>query len=202
MRRAGIDHISLHGQASDEVFKTNSVEFNITYLDNVLLLQTLYVHADPKGYGEKQYRQLLKEGKIVEGLPTEECMTILKGKYQDSDYLVDYYNGKPLKLDWVKTPGGQVIARTLPYDAAHGKFRFLEALLNVFDPEEILITQRQYHPVHDKLFFKKEDTRIIEYELIQLLKHTLPFQDATGVYWKIDNENAPYRSAFLNGLNI
>jgi len=54
-----------------------------------------------------------------------------------------------------------VFANSFPYDVAHGKFRFFEALLNVFDPEEILITKKEYDPVLDKLHFKKEDTRII-----------------------------------------
>ena len=102
------------------------MEFNITHLDKILLIQTLYIHADPKGYGEKQYRQLLKEGKVVEGLPMEECKAMLEGKHRDPGYLVDYYNGKPLKLDWVSSPGGQLITRTLPYDIAHGKYRFLK----------------------------------------------------------------------------
>jgi hypothetical protein len=178
------------------------MEFNITNLDKILLLQTLYVHADPKGYGTTQYRQLLKQGKTVEGLPMEECEDILKGRYRDSAYLVDYYNGKPIKLDWVKAPEGQLIARTLPYDVAHGKYRFLEALLNVFDAEEIRIVKKEYPRQQEELFFKKEDTRIIEYELRQLLDHTVPFRDKTGAYWIIDNTNNTYRSAFLNGLEI
>jgi len=177
------------------------VEFNITHLDKVLLLQTLYVHADPKGYGEKQYRELLKQGKIVEGLPEEECRKILSQKYPASGYLVDYYNGKPLKLDWRRKEGGQIFAISIAYDAAHGRFRFFEALLNVFDPEEILITKKEYDPAFDKLYFKKEDTRIIEYELAQILAYAIPIHE-TSPHWRIDPDNNGYRSAFLNGLDI
>lgn len=178
------------------------MEFNITRLDKILLLQTLYVHADPKGYGEKQYRQLLKEGKTVEGLPDAECQTILKGINGGGGYMVDYYNGKPLKQDWRKASNGELLVHSLPYDVAHGKFRFLEALLNVFDPDEIIITQKEYNQGQDKLFFQKEDTRIIEYELAQILDHAIACKDESGNYWQLDPGDTSYHSAFLNGLDI
>lgn len=177
------------------------MEFNITHLDKVLLLQTLYVHADPKGYGEKQYRDLLKQGKIVEGLPEEECRKILSQKYPASGYLVDYHNGKPLKLDWRWKEGGQVFANSIAYDVAHGRFRFFEALLNVFDPEEILITKREYDLALEKLHFKNEDTRIVEYELAQILAYAIPIH-GTDPHWRIDPNNNGYKSSFLNGLEI
>lgn len=115
---------------------------------------------------------------------------------------MDYYNGKPLKLDWKKKPGGHLIANSVPYDIAHGKFRFFEALLNVFDPDEIFIMQKEYNTVTDKLYFNKDETRIIEYELMQILENTFPINDNMGIYWKIDTNNIRYRSSFLNGLDI
>lgn len=179
------------------------MQINITNLDKILLLQTLYIHADPKGYGIKQYREGLQKGQIVEGLPVKECEAILNSDGQhDSGYLIDYYNGKPLKFGWITTTSGQQLAHTLPYDAAHGRYRFFEALLNVFDPEEILITDKEYDSIQDKLFLEKHDTRIIESKLTIILQNAVCFTDEKGIYWKINSEDIDYRSAFLNGLDI
>lgn len=176
---------------------------NITNLDKILLLQTLYFHADPKGYGIKQYRQGLQKGRIVEGLPAKECEGIFNRNGQhDNGYLVDYFNGKPLKFGWTTTTSGQQLSHTLPYDAAHGRYRFFEALLNVFDPEEILITDKEYDSIQDKLFLEIQDKRIIEYKLANILQNAICFTDEKGVYWKINSEDTDYRSAFLSGLYI
>ena len=74
--------------------------------------------------------------------------------------------------------------------------------MNVFDPEEIIITQKDYPAIHHLLDFKNEDIPLIEYELAQLLDRTIPFTDETGNYWKIDDNDSSYRSAFLKGLDI
>ncbi len=179
------------------------MKFNVTNLDKVLLLQTLYVHADPKGYGVGRYNDLQQQGKIVEGLSRKECEVILNRRQgEGTGYLVDYYNGKPIKLYIEDMPADQLWINSIPYDLAHGRFRFLEALLNTFDPEEIIITKKEYDPFHYQWHFKRENARINEYELAQLLDHASSFTDKTGTFWKIDSADTPYRSAFLNGLDI
>ncbi len=177
------------------------MEFNITQLDKILLLQSLYIHADPKGYGEYQYQELLKKGKTVEGLASDECIAILKGGHKDVGYLADYYNGKPLKLDWKTTPGGQILANSMAYDIAHGKFRFLEALLNVFDMDEIVITRKEYLRLNPFLDFRPEDARTTEYELELFVEHAIPVTEETGTSWRLDSA-IRYRSAFLSGLDL
>lgn len=178
------------------------MEFDITHLDKVLLIQTLYFHANPKGYGEREYDEMLQKGKAVEGLSKNECESILRG-YNAKGYLVDYYNGKPLKLHWRKTRNGKLLMLSLPYDSIHGRFRFLEALLNVFGPEEIIITQIKYDPIQEEFFKRENDPRIVEYELAQLLRHAIAYPGDTemGKHWKIDQDNFAYRSAFLQGLD-
>lgn len=178
------------------------MQINITNLDKILLLQTLYVHADPKGYGIKQYQRGLEKGQPVEGLSVKECEILLSGSEQSSGYLVDYYNGKPIKLSWENTFAGQQLVHTLPYDAAHGRYRFFEALLNVFDPEEILITDREYDSIQFKIFLENHENRIIEYKLISILQNSIYYTDKKDGYWKINSEDADYRSSFLSGLDI
>ena len=90
------------------------MKFNVTRLDKVLLIQTLYLHAEPKGYGQHQYHELLRQGKAVEGLSREECDSILSGAEKDLGYLVDYYNGKPLKLGFKKMQDGRVLVDSIP----------------------------------------------------------------------------------------
>jgi hypothetical protein len=104
-----------------------------------------FPNATPKGYGEKEYADLLEAGEAVEGLSTETCKDMLRqGARLRTGYLIDYYNGKPLKIEWNTISRHQAIMSSVPYDLIHGRFRFLEALLNVFDMEEILITEKLF----------------------------------------------------------
>ena len=64
--------------------------FNVTKLDKIKLIQTLYIHADPKGYGKREYAFKDVIGENVLGLTDEECRDILKMDSPDlSGYLVD-----------------------------------------------------------------------------------------------------------------
>jgi hypothetical protein len=179
------------------------MNFNIAHLDKVLLIQTLYYHASPKGYGEQEYAQLLEAGEAVEGISTQDCRAILKqGARLRTGYLVDYFNGKPLKIEWNKVSRHRTIMSSTPYDVIHGRFRFLEALLNVFDPEEILITDKNYSAAHDRDFVQQQ-RRLREFELERLLSDAVFEQHPKrGAYWKLDTEKMTYRSSFLHGLDI
>lgn len=179
------------------------MKFNIARLDKVLLIQTLYCHASPKGYGEHDYAALLRAGEPVEGMSTETCKQILKqGAKLRTGYLVDYYNGKPLKIEWNKETRHRTMMSSVPYDLIHGRYRFLEALLNVFDPEEICITDKSYSAVHDR-YFMEQERRWMELEMDRLLAATVQEEHARrGSYWKFDTAKMNYRSSFLNGLSI
>ncbi|WP_153799541.1 hypothetical protein [Foetidibacter luteolus] len=168
------------------------MEFNITLLDKTLLLQTLFVHAaDTLAEADAE---------VNSGLSDAECKRILKGRYYDDNgCLLDDYEGRTMKIYWTKTPDGRMFADALPYDSVHGRFRFLEALLNVFDPSEIIITSKDYHAVNpatvNPMSAEKHD------QMLHLIESAIMYADVKGTYWKID-EGMNYRSSFLAGLDI
>ncbi|HEY1062928.1 MAG TPA: hypothetical protein VGE44_14625 [Daejeonella sp.] len=177
------------------------MEFNITNLDKVLLIQTLYAHADPKGLGvgEYQFRDLRNE--MVSGISIAECKRILK--VAGSDFpgrkILDYHNGKPIKLVFHTKPNGEIITDSSSYDERNGKFRFLEALLNVFDLEEILITKKGYPEGFAKYISETGPARNADVllQIMSMLKHTDKVQDHRGTYWKFNPENVSYKPAFM-----
>ena len=175
--------------------------FNITKLDKVILLQALYIHADPKGHGILQYNQKDAIGKNVIGLSDEECKNILsKAKSDFSGYLVDYHNGKPIKLDFDVQENGDIWVSSNAYDISHGRFRFLEALLSVFDLEEIIITDKDYPHGLDELLdtnTKREDceTQVLKNIIEQTIEH---FGNIT--YWTLDCDNIFYAPPFMRGI--
>lgn len=168
--------------------------FNVTNLDKVLLLQTLYAHASPKGLGRIEYSVRAKKGENVVGLTDEECEMILSTEEPDATaILVDYYKGKPIKLDFQHEPNGTILVDSNGYDLSNGRFRFLEALLNVFDVDEIEITKKEY-PVHlDDMLDEHTTIPIEEIVLLKnILKHTIKHTD-NGTYWKIDANTVDYK---------
>lgn len=178
---------------------------DVTDLDKILLLQTLYLHADPKGYGERQYAKDLRDGKAVEGLSVRECNLLIQNAVVEYGYtdVVDYHNGKPIKLAWSLNAGNRMEAHTLSYDSCHGRFRFLEAVLNVFDIEEIRILDKEYDPIQDKLFIAKLEERPVEAQIKNILDEAVYHSDVNGsLYWKLEGNAANnYRSSLLDGLD-
>jgi hypothetical protein len=171
------------------------MDFDVTRLDNITLLQTLYLHADPVGRGIGTYTEMLQKGHIVEGLPKEECEKLLM-----QGGSIDYYNGKPLKLLFSHLKTGQIVLSSHPYDNYHGRYRFLEALLAVFDLEEIILLDNE-----DNRPIKEEETsrrtEVIA-AIEELLQHLTPFASEYGNSYKIDSTKVAYKSAYLRELGL
>jgi hypothetical protein len=175
--------------------------FNVTELDKVLLLQALYSHASPKGVGRIEHSVRAARGENVVGLTDEECEMILSMDHPDATtLLVDYYNGKPIKLDFEHQRNGQDLVCSDGYDSRNGRYRFLEALLNVFDPDEIIIVKKGY-PIHLKEMIDEHTVIPIEELAVlkNLMKRTVKHTD-NGVYWKIDTTAVDYKPPFMRGI--
>jgi hypothetical protein len=175
--------------------------FNVTKLDKIRLLQTLYIHADPKGYGNMEYAFNDVIGKNVEGLTEEECASLLKMDTPElNGYLVDYYNGKPIKFDFEHRPNGDVWVSSIAYDISNGRYRFLEALLYVFNLDEIIITNMDYPPQLDALLDDHTKRAFEETLLIEnILEQTILYSD-NGMYWKLDPNTVDYKPPFMRGI--
>lgn len=173
------------------------MEFDITHLDKILVLQTLYLHADPVGRGIDTYEYMLEQGKIVEGLPKEECEKLLKKKG-----LIDYHNGKPLKLLFSHRKNGQVILSSHPYDIYHGQYRFFEALLAIFDLEEITIQNKE--DIQFNLESIDESQNRIEKiaELNYLMNNLIVTATEFGTAYKFNSSKVNYKSGYLKELGL
>ncbi len=175
--------------------------FNVTKLDKIRLLQTLYIHADPKGYGKNEYAFNDVIGKNVLGLTNEECRELLKADSPDlSSYLVDYHNGKPIKLDFEHKPNGDLWVSSVAYDMSNGRHSFLEALLCVFDLDEIVMTTIDYPSQLDDLLGEHTTRGIAETLIIEdILDHTIQHSD-NGIYWTFDSAAVDYTPPFMRGI--
>ena len=175
--------------------------FNVTKLDKIRLLQTLYIHADPKGYGNMEYSFNDVIGKNVLGLTDEECTDMLSMDTPElNGYFVDYHNGKPIKLDFEHKPNGDVWVSSIAYDVSNGRYRFLEALLYVFNLDEIIITDKEY-PSHLNDLLDEHTRRAFEETLLleNILEQTNLYSD-NGMYWKFDTDAVDYKPPFMRGI--
>lgn len=123
------------------------MQFDITQLDKKLVVQTLFAHAAPLGYGKMEYTSRKNKGDNVDGLTDQECDLILSDfetKPSGVIKLLDYHKGKPMKLFFEKKRNGRILVSTNGYDSRNGKYRFFEAMLNIFTLDEILITKKGY----------------------------------------------------------
>jgi hypothetical protein len=178
------------------------MNFIITNIDKIHLLQTLYAHAEPKGFGQVEASVRNAVGDNILGLTEEECKEILSSEDKNSsEYLVDYCKGKPLKLGFRYHPNGDIIVSATSYDLRNGKYRFFEALLNTFDLDEIVIVQKSY-PSHLKNAIDEESKRPKEQNKIfeNILKATVKHTDNGRIFWTIDTEKIIYVPPFLKGL--
>ncbi|MES2331181.1 MAG: hypothetical protein V4539_16370 [Bacteroidota bacterium] len=162
------------------------MEFNITNLDPVQVLQTAYTHAMPVGdYGIKHHLQLVKEGKAANWLSIKECNQLLK--YKRNGFDVDYHNGKALKISWKKDKHGRLLFDASRYDLYQGKYRFLEALLFMFDQSEIIITKLEDIQLN-KNYPVAVGCRTAAPEMEKILSHLIFVENAEGNYWQIDTK--------------
>jgi len=181
--------------------KLINMEFEITRLDKKLLIQTLFSHSAPLGFGELEYDHRKKWGENVDGLTDDECEFILY-KFNQLDAgnirLLDYYKGKPMKLNFDKKASGRVLADSDGYDTRNGKYRFFEALLDIFFLDEILITKKGFRQffiidLQEQLKRPKEQEAIFK----NILKNTIKKENEYGKYWEIDDNNVSYTPLFM-----
>jgi len=180
------------------------MEFDITHLDKKLLIQTLYANSAPLRLGQAEYDQRKKWGENVCGLTDNECETFLyEFNHFDSGGLriLDYHNGKPMKLVFYKTIYGRVLVDSGSYDARNGKYRFFEAMLNIFSLDEIFITKKGYKrfvmtDLPEHLIRPKEQETIFQ----NLIKNTKQKENIFGKYWVIDETQASYIPSFMQSL--
>lgn len=175
--------------------------FNVTKLDKVLLLKTLYDHAAPQGLGRAEYFVRAERGENVVGLTDEECNLILSADHPDLTVsLMDYYKGKPIKLSFDYQRNGEILVDTNGYDSRNGRYRFLQALLGIFDLEEIVIVKKGYpaylnEMIDEHTVVAAEELALMKNMLRQTIKHT-----DNGTYWKIDSSVIDYRPPFMREL--
>jgi len=181
------------------------MEFDITHLDRKILIRALFAYSSPVGIGIAEYQTRKLRNENVDGLSDSECVEILfKFEQMESGYkrVLDYHKGKPMKLDFVKNLNGQIKVGTSAYDARNGKYRFLEAMLDTFLEEEIIITKKGYgefvfsvQPEH--LNRPKPDLQMFK----NILKNCIPNKSENGRFWKIDSTKKEYRSPVLRLFN-
>ena len=180
------------------------MEFDITNLDKKLVIQTLFINSAPLNFGQAEYDQRKKWRENVDGLTHEESETLLfEFKHIDSGVLriLDYHKGKPMKLVFYKKNNGRVLVDTGSYDARNGKYRFFEAMLNIFSLDEIFITKKGYKQfvmtdLPDHLIRPKEQEAIFK----DLIKHTIQKENEFGKYWAIDESSVSYIPSFLQSI--
>lgn len=177
------------------------MEFDITRLDKKVLVQALFAHSAPLRLGQAEYGFRKKLGDNVDGLSDEECDEILFEFYSfDTGGLriLDYHKGKPMKLVFFKNKIGRVLVDTGSYDARNGKYRFFEALLNIFSLDEILITKKGYRhfvmtDLPEHLFRPKEQEDMFK----NILKNTIETVNEYGKVWTIDETKVSYTPPFM-----
>lgn len=177
------------------------MEFDITHLDKKLVIQALFAHAAPLTLGEYEYDFRKKMGENVDGLPDKECEIILTEFYQldkGNIRLLDYYKGKPMKLNFDKKSNGRILVETDGYDSRNGKYRFLEAFLNIFMLDEIFITKKGYRQfsltgLPEHLIQPKEKEEKFKF----ILKNTIAKENEFGKFFAIDESQVKYTPPFM-----
>ncbi len=181
------------------------MEFDITHLDRKILIRALFAYSSPVGFGIAEYQTRKLRNENVDGLSDFECAEILSEFEQmESGYkrVLDYHKGKPMKLDFVKNSNGQIKVGTSAYDARNGKYRFLEAMLDTFLEEEIIITKKGYGEFAFSAQSKhlnrpKSDLKMFK----SILKNCIPNKNENGRFWKIDSNKEEYISPAMRLFN-
>jgi hypothetical protein len=175
--------------------------FDITNLDKHLLIQTLYDHASSNGAGSGEQLARTARGENILGLTDKECDQILNYDLSSQNVrILDYCKGRPIKLVFEHRRNGNIFVDSSGYDSRNGRFRFLQALLDVFDLDEIAIKKKGY-PQHLNDMIN-ECTSIPQEELTllkNLVKNTVKHTN-NGTYWKIDTEVINYKPLFMRKI--
>ncbi len=177
--------------------------FDITNLDKELLIRSLFVYAEPLGLGKNEYysRFIYENANILNDKEYERILWEFDNLDYGNSRLLDYYKGKPMKLDLTKKKNGRILASTEGYDIRNGKYRFFEVLLNMFLMEDIFITRKGYSPYifnnpPENIRRNKEEENTYK----NILNNVIQKENEYGKYWVIDQSkikyNAPYRKGF------
>lgn len=174
------------------------MRFDITNIDKNLLLRALFAYSSPIGYGKEEYKARKSWNENVEGLTDLECDQILSEFNLNESgvfYILDYHKGKPMKLNFYRKTTGQVIVDSEAYDVRNQKYRFLEALLDTFDEEEIIIIKKSYREF-TFLDLPKNKIRTYQEDKIfrDLIKNSIKNNGVYGRYWSINSEKSEYTS--------
>jgi hypothetical protein len=187
------------------ILKDSPMEFDITHIDRKILVRALLVYAEPVGYGAFEYENRKAKKQNIDGLTDKECEDILFD-YENMEIghkrVLDYYRGKPLKIDFYKKENGQMFANSNAYDERNGKYRFFEALLDFIIIDEIKILRKNYgendiigQPEH---IYRPNE--IIK-ELKKIIDNCEVHQDEFGKYWST-NPSFKYDSGIKKFLGI
>lgn len=177
---------------------------DVTLLDKIILIQSLFTFASPAGLGRAEYQFRKVKGDNVDGLTDLECEEILL-QVQDENYtnirIIDYLKGKPIKLNFNRKKNGRITIETSSYDVRNGKYRFLEALLNFFPLEEIYIVRKTFTPysftnIPENLVRSKEQLD----EFKRLLNNTISLENNYGKYSIIDQSKVNYISPIIQEI--
>ncbi len=159
------------------------MKFDITNIDKVKLLQALYDYANPAECGKSEYLSRKSNGENPSELTNYDCNLALKNFNEDKYtpglfHIFDYYNGKPLKVDFCRLQTGRVIVSSASYDKRNGNYRFLSAMLNNFSTEDIIILDKALHTD-----IKNDNDKYFK----AILETTVRVRSEFGYYWKIQS---------------
>ena len=151
------------------------MKFDITKIDKKKLLRALYEYS----YPIEQELDTLSDLECEYGLVEFKEM-----KGNGSARIFDCHNGRAMKLVFDKTNNGRITVDASRYDACNGKYKFLEAMLNTFKRNKILIIRKTYSPYIMKelpeylVKSKEEDAKFS-----LLLKSCVKGEDEFGKHW-------------------
>jgi len=106
-----------------------------------------------------------------------------------------------MKLVFERKSNGRELIDSDSYDERNGKYRFFEALLNIFSTDEVFITKKGFRQfaftnIPEHLIRSKEQEDLFK----NLLKNTVEKRNDYGKYWVIDESKIKYIPPFLKSL--
>ncbi len=166
--------------------------FDITDLDDILIVQSFYANGGRFGFGalENNIREYKGE-KETQGISIQTCRTLIDSKQIESywspgkkRWSIDYVNGLMLKItvDWKK---GRKLLSTESYDVRMGKYSGLKVLLDTFLFDEFSIAQNGYSETAQHIDWKKspgyskDESKLIS----ELLKEAKKVKEWYGTRW-------------------
>jgi hypothetical protein len=164
------------------------MEFDITNTDKAVLIKALFAFSAPLRMGAVEYLVRKNRGENVDDLTDKECDEIL-WKFKNTNeslQILDYYKGKPMKLFFIQKKNGRILVDSTYYDSLNGEYRFLEAMLNYFPINEILITKKGYRrDIREELPKHLSRTKDQISTFVCLIKDSIQKENEFGKYWEL-----------------